>query len=54
MGLNDIIMIHGAKDIYFLQKFRKSTFGQHLGNTCCLNVALKALLRQKSGKNGFF
>ena len=54
MGFKDNILIHGAKDIFFLQKFRKSTFGQHLGNICCLNVALKALLRQKMSKTEFF
>ena len=35
-----IPMIHGAKDIYFLWKNHWATFGQHLGNICCLNVAL--------------
>ena len=40
------LMIFGAKDIYFLQKFRKSTSGQHLGIICCLNIALKTI--QKS------
>ena len=34
-------MIFGAKHIYILWKIWKSTFGQHLGNICCLNVALK-------------
>ena len=33
-------MIYGAKDIYFSWKNHWATFGQHLGNICCLNVAL--------------
>ena len=31
-------------------KFQKSTFSQHLGNICCLNVALKAALCHKKSK----
>ena len=53
MSFRDITMIHGAKNIYFLQKFQKSTIDQHLGNVCCLNVALKALLRQTFAKASF-
>ena len=30
-----------AKNIHFLCKIQKSTFGQHLGNKCCLNMDLK-------------
>ena len=44
LSFDSFYMIHGAKDIYFLWKFWKSTFGQHLGNICCLHVALTALL----------
>ena len=40
-SFEDNLLVFGAKDIYILQKFRKSTFGQHLGNTCCLNIALR-------------
>ena len=47
------LMVFGAKHIYFLCKIWKSTFGQHLGNICCLNVALKSLVRQKMCKNAF-
>ena len=38
-SFGDIGVVEGAKLIYFLHSFRKMNFGQHLGNTCCLNVA---------------
>ena len=34
-------LVFGAKDIYSSWRNPKSTFGQHLGNICCLKIVLK-------------
>ncbi len=45
-----ILMRSSNKKSCFLMKNPKSTFDQHVGNICCLNVALKVPILKKSEK----
>ena len=54
MSFRTITAINKSKDIYLLWKNQKATFGQHLGNTCCLNIVFKGLLRPKISQKPTF
>ena len=45
-------MVKHLKHVYFSCFFWKCNFGQHLGNTCCLNVA--SMLKNTPPKSGFW